>query len=523
MKLDINNYTEVFYVSVDGSDTTGRGSEDSPFATIEYAISKVSTDNPLIVIGKGTFTITSIRALSLSSKTMNYIGEGSKTIIICSQAGINYLGNMNVYECLFKASDTFSGSETRSLMYCYYYDSNEIHYYNVLFSISDNGNYPSGGLVWHTNSNTLAFSKKYYHNCTFNDKVIGSYVGIAQYENCSTNMGRFFATEANETQYSQYLINNHVSATYDSDYKITNGDNETYGVYSGEFSWEIILSLIFYNNKYYSIKEENYDTSTQTYNEIKDLTQDNYETYGFEVDALFKELNINSETFKPIDKFNNFQLVTNKKVTKKILGIKSNKEMVVGKQSFSTAFARNIDCFKLDDDATDIKVAFSIDDGTTWKTWDATTSAFKDMSITIPVSKVYADFDSTDLTNWNSARDTIYADGVDIATLSTLDFNTLNMSKIRFAYVLSATDTETMGKMKQLIWQFDAVGTMELCSPSDVRVQISGTGVKLISNIDADMLKVNVTCEGVESGTSTSLEIDRTTSDIQNDIDNIFI
>lgn len=522
MKLDINNYTEILYVSTEGSDTIGSGSEDSPFETIEYAISKVSTDNPLIVIGSGTFTITSISSLSISGKTSNIIGKGKKTIIVCSQTGVNYTSEtstkLNVYSCLFKASDSFGGDQ-RSLMYSYYSGTQEVHYYNVFFSVSDNGTYPTSGLMWHTN-NSRVFTNKYYHNCSFYGKPNN---GIAQYENCSTNQTNFSESIINDTADSSYIIDCIKSVAYDNNKYIENGNNETYGVYSGEFSWMNILNLILYNNKYYSIKKENYNTITQTYNEITDLAQDNYETYGFEIDDLFKELTINSETFKPIDKFNNFQLVTNKKAIKKILGIKSNKEMVVGKQSFSTAFARNIDCFKLDDGATDIKVAFSIDDGTTWKTWNATSSAFKDMSITIPVDKVYADFDSTDLNNWNTARDTIYTDGIDIATLSTLDFNTLDMPKIRFAYVLSATDTETMGKMKQLIWQFDAVGTMELCSPSDVRVQINSTGVKLISNIDSDMLKVNVTYEGVKGSTSASLEIDRTTDDIQSDIDGIFI
>lgn len=185
-------------------------------------------------------------------------------------------------------------------------------------------------------------------------------------------------------------------------------------------------------------------------------------------------------------------LLCNNNNSVNIQGIKSNKELIVGKQSFSTSIASNIDYFKLDDEASNIKIAFSIDDGLTWKTYNEDTSTFEDMQITIPVDKKYNDFDETDLLNWNNAKETIYNNGIDASALNVIDFNVLDMKRVKFAYVLSASSVDDMSKMKQLIWQFDAHGYVELCSNSDVNIQIASSGIQLKSNIDADMLKVNI-------------------------------
>lgn len=144
------------------------------------------------------------------------------------------------------------------------------------------------------------------------------------------------------------------------------------------------------------------------------------------------------------------------------------------------------------DEASNIKIAFSIDDGLTWKTYNEDTAAFEDMQITIPVDKKYSEFDEADLLNWNNAKDTIYSNGIDVSALNVIDFNVLDMKRVKFAYVLSASNVDDMSKMKQLLWQFDAHGYVELCDKSDVNIQIANSGIQLKSNIDADMLKVNI-------------------------------
>ena len=191
-------------------------------------------------------------------------------------------------------------------------------------------------------------------------------------------------------------------------------------------------------------------------------------------------------------------LLSNKDAAVLVNGIKSTKELIVGKNSFSTRIASNIDWFKLDDDAI-AKVVFTIDDGTTWKTYNTSNSAFEDLSVSIPNNKDYKDFTDEEKMAWNEAKEIFYNQGIDSSILNTIDFNSFDIEDIRFGYVLTAIDSNTMDKMKNLIWQFDSKGTMDLVDTSQVRQQLYYAGTKLISNIDADMLKVNITYEGINN------------------------
>lgn len=275
--------------------------------------------------------------------------------------------------------------------------------------------------------------------------------------------------------------------------------------------------LVKSNNQYYSTDLSYYNTETKTYNPltIKDIT------LGESISKIMKSKSINGETFSILDKFKNFKLVLQNDKRIVINGIKSNKELVVGKQSFSTKIASNIDFFNLDDNAHDIKISFSIDDGTTWKTWNIESNSFEDISITIP-NKEFDTLTSEELIQWNNAKNVIYNNGINLSLLKTLDFNKLPIEKIKFAYVLSATNAIELSTMKNLIWQFDAKGVMELCSTSDIAIQLSNSGVILKPKINAAMLKTNITYEGIGGGTSSDLVIDKTDEDIQNDINEVW-
>ena len=208
------------------------------------------------------------------------------------------------------------------------------------------------------------------------------------------------------------------------------------------------------------------------------------------------ETTVSEKTFKPIDKFaGKLQLVSTDLFKLNINGLKSNIEMIVGKSSFSTVFANNIDYFKLSGDSIDgIKLAVSIDDGDTWKTYDAENTTFKDLEVTIPSSN-YSDFSPTDITNWNAAKTKISTDGINASDMSSIDFNKLNSTKIKFAYVLTATSTTEMDSMKNLTWQFDAKGSLRQCTSDEATIEVNSNGVKITSNIDSDILKTNILYE----------------------------
>ena len=257
--------------------------------------------------------------------------------------------------------------------------------------------------------------------------------------------------------------------------------------------------LLAVDTPFYLIKD-NTDSKIYNYNEF-----DNQLTEVTDI-SILKVESINNECIRDLNKVlpllsnlsDDLTLLSNQDANVLVNGIKSTKELIVGKNSFSTRIASNIDWFKLDDDAT-AKVVFSIDNGITWMTWNTDTSSFEELSIFITTNKNYQNFTEEAKTTWEEVKELIYTKGIDSSILGTLDFNQLDVETIKFAYVLTAIDSNTMDKMKNLIWQFDSKGTMDLVDTSQVRQQLYYAGTKLISNIDADMLKVNITYEGINN------------------------
>lgn len=285
----------------------------------------------------------------------------------------------------------------------------------------------------------------------------------------------------------------------------------------------ITRSLLKSNNKYYSIKKECYDSTTKTYTEITDITDESFLTYGFNIQDLTTELTINSETFKPIDKFEQFSIVSLEDKTLNLSGIKSTKELIIGKESFVSKIADNIDFFKLNDEASvNIKIVFSIDKGLTWKTYDFEQLIFKDIPDVIIPNKNYSEFTQTDIQNWNDSTNKISEVGIPANLLNTINFNVLKAENFKFGYVLSASSATGIDKMKQLIWRFDSKGIMQKCSDNEIIQQIYYGGIKIIPKINTDILKINITYEGIGGGTASDLVIDKTDDDIQNDINEVW-
>ena len=478
-------YTESIYIDINGSDENGNGSSTSPYATIEYALSKATTTNPAFYVGKGTFYITDVVGLTTANHTNNIIGTGLKTRIMVKVLHMkDAVGNLNVYKCVFQPIDDATGNELRALFYTPY-QYNAMAFYNCLFLKSSNGQYPSNTLLFaHANSTTP--TGKSFYNCTSMIAQTDDH-GSPEFKYCaflnSASISSATNCKSNITEYNQ--------KTY-----ALASDNTIYGVYSGEKAWAFHKYLIYQNDKYYSIKEEYFNG--ETYNPLSsESITDIIDSVGFTISELTTETTVSEKTFKPIDKFaGKLQLVSTDLFKLNINGLKSNIEMIVGKSSFSTAFANNIDYFKLSGDKIDgIKMAVSVDDGATWKSYSTETSEFTDLGIIIPKSN-YSEFSSSDKQNWNAAATKISTNGICASDLNTIDFNKLNASKIKFAYVLTATSASELDSMKNLTWQFDAKGVLQQCDSSDVTVSINANGVNVKSKITTDVLKTNILYEG---------------------------
>lgn len=245
------------------------------------------------------------------------------------------------------------------------------------------------------------------------------------------------------------------------------------------------------DDRYYGFSDDNYNTDTQMYNEIT-LDNINSYLYGNSVSNLTTEVTIGDETFKPIDKFDNFKIVSKYNTSKSITGRKTNSSMAIANGDIYTKVVSNIDSFTLSNTTTNssyIKMAVSFDNGSTWKTYKD--KKFTDLSVTIPI-KTYEDMSTEEKSNWNTAKETIMTNGFTPTELESIDFNIIeNLSTIRFAYVLYQDLSTDTCEVNNLSWQFDAKGSFQKMKDSEITTSFSNGVINLIPNENQDMIITN--------------------------------
>ena len=246
------------------------------------------------------------------------------------------------------------------------------------------------------------------------------------------------------------------------------------------------------DNKYYGFSNDNYDTTTKMYKEvtlenIKNLKDNNL------ILNLTKETTIGDETFKPIDKFTNFQLISpcdNKPKT--VIGSKSKSGLIVANGDiYAGKISNRINKFTLDNTVNNnsaIKMAVSFDNGSTWKTYKD--GAFQELSITIP-NKYYANMTDEEKTNYSNAKTTILKSGFNASNLSSIDFNIDNLDTIRFAYVLYQDSINDDCKMSDLSWNFNAKGYLQKMKDSEIDTSFCNGIIKITPLIDCEMIITN--------------------------------
>lgn len=250
-------------------------------------------------------------------------------------------------------------------------------------------------------------------------------------------------------------------------------------------------SYIKQDNKYYGFSDDNYDTTTKMY---KEVTLDDIKSlkYGNSTLNLTKETTLGDETFKPIDKFTNFQLISSYNKPKTIIGSKSKSGLIVANGDiYAGKISNRINSFILDNTVNNnsaIKMAVSFDNGSTWKTYKDGT--FQELSITIP-NKYYANMTDEEKTNYSNAKTTILESGFNASDLSSIDFNIDNLDTIRFAYVLYQDSINDDCKMSDLSWNFNAKGYLQKMKDSEIDTSFCNGIIKITPLIDCEMIITN--------------------------------
>lgn len=273
------------------------------------------------------------------------------------------------------------------------------------------------------------------------------------------------------------------------------------------------------NGKYFSFNESTYDTTTKKYNEVQ-LSEFATDNVSYDIKDLLKEVTIGEEIFRPIDKFSKIKIVFNSDINFIMYGIKVNKQLVIGSRSFSMKLARDVENFTPTYTVSDggkIRVVCSNNDGVSWYTHNGT--GWVELTNKCPL-KAYSELTEEELSQFNLFKDEVYTSGLDIQSLSSVDFNTLNNNKtMRFAYVLNVGTYDSICSMSKLDFIFKAKGTFVQMSTSEVKVQLSEDFISITPLADYDFMKINV---GISDKFATVVEIDMSTDEeVTNEITNL--
>jgi len=238
----INSFGTQYYVATSGSDSNS-GSETSPFATINKALT-VAGNNSAIIIRSGNYTITNHNPGSYGERmfytanSVAIIGEPGKVVVTeASDLGArdNHIFGMQnsgckIYGLIIKRNNNGRTTNYSNAMWGYDANASYGEVYNcVVEEINANGQ------MAHVYDNSNSGGGKLY-NCTI---VASSWQ--SSYTCGATNSTQNTAlTSSNTFTLCATSTNNVNAATINSTtYSLTNYSNSTYGVYSGTYAWPL--------------------------------------------------------------------------------------------------------------------------------------------------------------------------------------------------------------------------------------------------------------------------------------------
>ena len=238
-----------------------------------------------------------------------------------------------------------------------------------------------------------------------------------------------------------------------------------------------------------------YNESTNTLDDVPDISLlDKTSLTGVSSELIQNALGL-------LPSLNNVKLILGKNVGCNLKALKRLNELVVMKTDFFTPHIKSINYVSLDN-VGEAKLVFSTDGGNTWKTYS--NDEWVDISITLP-KKDYKDMTEEDKVLCDNATSEILNEGISSEIISTLDFSSLNIDKIRFAIVVSCSTSDEVS-IRNITCNAQSEDYYKGCSELEIERALIGNTVLLKSNITAQSLKVSICTVGVTENASTMID-----------------
>ena len=282
---------------------------------------------------------------------------------------------------------------------------------------------------------------------------------------------------AGNTKNDMYIANFRVSDTclYDADFDPTK-------------TLDVTHFLLYYNNGY-----KKFDSSANIFIDVADVdVSTDLETNDFyDLNAIVPYIStLPSDT----------KIISNKEFYLKINGTYP-KSMICTLEPMSMKKFKTIHSITGDytiENNGVIKLLFSFDKGSTWKTYDVTNSKWNTVSVNIPI-KLYENFTDEDKTNWNDATNTILSDGISVQNLGNVDFQSIKTDKLMFAVAFNRPSYADTCTLKGLNINYDGLTTyIQLAVGSDLskyeaKATITGDTVGVTTSSNQDKILVTMT------------------------------
>lgn len=275
-----------------------------------------------------------------------------------------------------------------------------------------------------------------------------------------------------------------------SNYQYYKVDCKTTGVHVNIAELRFLLEI---DTPFYLIEDggkyKNYDDSTDALVEVVD-------TSVLNANALENTCIYDLNKILPLVS-NDIHLISNQNAKLTVNGIKSDKELVVSNENLSITSAETIKKYIPTVTKTgngELYTVVSNDNGTTWKTWNASSSSWEDLTNVCPLD-AYKDLTSEQLTKWNTFRDEVATSGINSTDIASANFELLRSSDkgLKFAFVLKRPTYEDGIVLKDLQWLIDKVGGWIKLDENDIKIKVTTTNCEVTALQDnMQNVKVNI-------------------------------
>lgn len=168
-------------------------------------------------------------------------------------------------------------------------------------------------------------------------------------------------------------------------------------------------------------------------------------------------------------------------------------QLVVANEDIPLGMVKSIDFFEVFGSMSgggEVRLAVSINGGVTWLSADGSGNFF-DLGVVIPL-KSFSDLSVSEKVNADNATASISTQGITLTQLTTLDFNLLGASGIRFAYVIIRGNLTDVALVDSMRWQFDAYGNIKKVKDSEFDVVLHNDKIEVDSFVTTDVMLINI-------------------------------